>query len=178
MEITKTLTIYEIQYSLEMGSAHIIVGTTGPVDDLEVQTHTRTDGLVIAKLAKINPFEIFNKQSINDMNRYVFEIPLNPNETYFRVSVDDLQYTLTQTVTISGIKGKVIPWYAKVSEADFDHLKHSMSDATINPAEYEVKFDGGTKNVSYNEMQFPIKYEMACAITGIQVDESAKPVTF
>lgn len=176
MEITKTLTIYEIQYSLETGSAQIIIGTTGSVGDIEVQAHTRTGGLVTAKPAKINPFELFNKQSISDLNKYVFEIPLNPSETYFRVSVDDSQYTLAQTVAIDGLRGKIIPWYANVFQVS-DHSNHS-TDSTINPAEYAVKFDGAVKTVSYNDVQFPIKYEMAGSISGITVDESSKSVTF
>lgn len=176
LEITKKLIIYEIQYSLETGSAQIIIGTTGSVGDIEVQAHTRTGGLVTAKPAKINPFELFNKQSVGDLNKYVFEIPLNPNETYFRVSVDDSQYTLAQTATIDGLRGKIVPWYSNVSEIS-DHLDHS-TDSTITPAEYAVKFDGGTKTVSYNDVQFPIKYEMAGSISGIAVDESSKSVTF
>ncbi len=177
MEITKTLMIYEIQYSLETGSAQIIIGTTGSVGDIEVQAHTRTGGLVTAKPAKINPFELFNKQSISDLNKYVFEIPLNPSETYFRISVDDSQYTLAQTVAIDGIRGKIIPWYAEVSQVS-DHSGHLTSESTTNPAEYAVKFDGGIKTVSYNDVQFPIKYEMAGSISGITVDESSKSVTF
>jgi predicted secreted protein with PEFG-CTERM motif len=47
-----------------------------------------------------------------------------------------------------------------------------------NPTEYSTKFDGGTKTVSYNDVQFPIKYDMAGAISGITVDESSKSVTF
>jgi predicted secreted protein with PEFG-CTERM motif len=177
MEITKQLTIYEIQYSLETGTAQIIIGTTGSVGDIEVQAHTRIGGLVTAKPAKINPFELFNKQSIGDLNKYVFEIPLNPNETYFRVSIDDSQYTLAQTVAIDGIRGKIIPWYANVSQVS-DHSGHSTSESTTNPAEYAIKFDGGIKTVSYNDVQFPIKYEMAGSISGITVDESLKSVTF
>ena len=177
MEITKTLMIYEIQYSLETGSAQIIIGTTGSVGDIEVQAHTRAGGLVTAKPTKINPFELFNKQSIGDLNKYVFEIPLNPNETYFRISVDDSQYTLAQTVAIDGLRGKIIPWYANVSQVS-DHSGHSTSESTINPAEYAVKFDGGVKTVSYNDVQFPIKYEMAGSISGITVDEPSKSVTF
>lgn len=177
MEITKQLTIYEIQYSLETGTAQIILGTAGSLDDIEVQVHARKTGLFTAKLAKINPFETFNKQSHGDLNKYVFEFPLDPNETYFRVSVDDAKYTLAQTVNIDSMKGKVVPWYAKTSESS-EHLDHNSISIPQNPAEYSVKFDGGIKTVSYNDVQFPIKYEMAGAISGINVDEASKSVTF
>ncbi|NDF30322.1 MAG: hypothetical protein EB150_09045 [Nitrososphaeria archaeon] len=168
MEITKQLTIYEIQYSLQTGLAQIIVGTTGHADDLEVQIHGRVSGLHTATLAKINPFVVFNKQNHSDMNKYVFEVPIDQSETYFRVSVDDSKYTLAQTVTITGQSGKVVPWYSESAES-MDHLV--PTEATINPAEYTVKFDGGTKVVSYNNMQFPIKYEMLGGISGLEVDE-------
>ncbi|WP_100181730.1 hypothetical protein [Candidatus Nitrosotenuis aquarius] len=176
LQITKQLTIYEIQYSLETGTAQIIIGTAGSLDDIEVQVHARKTGLFTAKLAKMNPFELFNKQSHGDLNKYVFEFPLDPNETYFRVSVDDAKYTLAQTVNIDGIRGKVVPWYADASESS-DHLDHD-SHVTTSPTEYSTKFDGGTKTVSYNDVQFPIKYEMAGAISGITVDETSKSVTF
>ncbi|NDB51954.1 MAG: PEFG-CTERM sorting domain-containing protein [Nitrosopumilaceae archaeon] len=174
MEITKQLTIYEIQYSLQTGLAQIIVGTTGHADDLEVQIHGRVSGLHTATLAKINPFVVFNKQNHSDMNKYVFEVPIDQSETYFRVSVDDSKYTLAQTVTITGQSGKVVPWYSESAES-MDHLV--PTEATINPAEYTVKFDGGTKVVSYNNMQFPIKYEMLGGISGLEVDEQSKSVT-
>ena len=174
LEITKQLIIYEIQYSLETGTAQIIIGTAGSLDDIEVQVHARKTGLYTAKPIKINPFALFNQQSHGDLNKYVFEFPLDPNETYFRVSVDDVKYTLAQTVNISGIKGKIVPWYAEASESS-DHLDH---DSQTNTAEYSTKFDGGTKTVSYNDVQFPIKYEMAGAISGISVDEASKSVTF
>jgi hypothetical protein len=177
LEITKQLTIYEIQYSLETGTAQIIIGTAGPLDDIEVQVHARKTGLFTAKLAKINPFELFNKQSHGDMNKYIFEFPIDPSETYFRISVDDAEYTLAQTVNISGIKGKIVPWYAEASESS-EHLDHNSSSPSTNPAEYSTKFDGGTKTVSYNDVQFPIKYDMAGAISGITVDETSKSVTF
>lgn len=177
MEIIKSLKIYEIQYSLETGTAQIIVGTTGPVDNLEIQIHGRVSGFHTAKLAKINPFDVFNKQSHSDMNKYVFEVPIDPQETYFRISVDDSQYTLAQTVSIDGVKGRVIPWYAQGSESA-EHLDHEQSQTLIHPAEYVTKFDGGIKTVTYNDMPFPIKYDMAGAITGIKVDEASKSVTF
>jgi|GEM_PF-1126621 len=176
LQITKQLTIYEIQYSLETGTAQIIIGTAGSLDDIEVQVHARKTGLFTAKLAKMNPFELFNKQSHGDLNKYVFEFPLDPNETYFRVSVDDAKYTLAQTVKIDGIRGKLVPWYADASESS-EHLEHD-SHVTTNPVEYSTKFDGGTKTVSYNDAQFQIKYEMAGAISGISVDETSKSVTF
>ena len=175
MEITKQLTIYEIQYSLQNGLAQIIVGTTGPADDLEVQIHGRVSGLHTATLAKINPFVVFNKQSHSDMNKYVFEVPIDQSETYFRVSVDDSKYTLAQTVTITGQSGKVVPWYSESTESSHASV-HSM-EAMINPAEYAVKFDGGTKVVSYNNLQFPIKYEMLGGISGLEVDEQSKSIT-
>jgi hypothetical protein len=174
MEIIKQLTIYEIQYSLETGTAQIIIGTTGSLDDIEVQVHARKTGFYTAKPIKINPFALFNQQSHGDLNKYVFEFPLDHNETYFRVSVDDAKYTLAQTVNISGIKGKIVPWYAEASESS-DHLDH---DSQTDTAEYSTKFDGGIKTVSYNDVQFPIKYEMAGAISGISVDEASKSVTF
>ncbi|MGQ0772350.1 MAG: PEFG-CTERM sorting domain-containing protein [Nitrososphaerota archaeon] len=176
MEITKTLTIYEIQYSLETGFAQIIIGTTGPLDDIEIQMHGRNTGLITAKPAKINPFDDHNKQN-QGMGKYVFEVPLDPNETYFRISIDDAQYTLTQTVAIDGIQGKVVPWYAMVSEMS-DHSDRTTGEVTVNPAEYAIKFDGGIKAVSYNDMQFPIKYEMAGNIIGVEVNEETKAVNF
>ncbi len=176
MEITKTLTIYEIQYSLETGFAQIIIGTTGSLDDIEVQMHGRSAGLTIAKPTKINPFDVHNKQN-QGMNKYVFEIPLVPNETYFRISVDDAQYTLTQTVAIDGIRGRVVPWYAGASEMP-DHPEHATDKVAINPVEYAIKFDGGIKTVSYNGVQFPIKYEMSGSITGIEVNEESQSVSF
>jgi predicted secreted protein with PEFG-CTERM motif len=177
LEITKQLTIYEIQYSLETGTAQVVIGTAGSLDDIEVQVHARKTGLFTAKLAKINPFELFNKQSHGDLNKFVFEFPIDPSETYFRISVDDAKYTLAQTVNISGIKGKVVPWYAEASESS-EHLDHNSSHTSTNPTEYSTKFDGGTKTVSYNDVQFPIKYDMAGAISGITVDETSKSVTF
>jgi hypothetical protein len=176
LQITKQLTIYEIQYSLETGTAQIIIGTAGSLDDIEVQVHARKTGLFTAKLAKMNPFELFNKQNHGDLNKHVFEFPLDPDETYFRVSVDDAKYTLAQTVNIDGIRGKVVPWYADASESS-EHLDHD-SHVMTSPTEYSTKFDGGTKTVSYNDVQFPIKYEMAGAISGIAVDETSKSVTF
>ncbi len=177
LEITRQLTIYEIQYSLETGTAQIIIGTTGSLDNIEVQVHARKTGLFTAKPAKINPFDLFNKQSHDDMNKFVFEFPIDPSETYFRISVDDVKYTLAQTVNISGIRGKVVPWYAEASESS-EHLDHNSGHTSITPAEYSTKFDGGTKTVSYNDMQFPIKYEMAGAISSMVVDETSKSVTF
>ena len=176
MEITKSLKIYEIHYSLETGIAQIIIGTTGPADNLEIQLYGRVSGMHTATLAKVNPFVVFNKQSHSDMNKYVFEVPIDRHETYFRVSVDDAQYTLAQTVTINGQSGKVVPWYSEESESS-DDLTHHAEESDINPAEYAVKFDGGTKIVSYNGVQFPIKYEMLGAISGLQVDEQSKSVT-
>ena len=176
LEITKQLKIYEIHYSLETGTARVIVGTIGPADDLQVLINGRISGTHTATLAKINPFVVFNNQNTDDLNKYVFEVPIDPHETYFRVSVDDAKYQLAQTVTINGIQGKVIPWYAEETQIA-DNLD-TANEVTIAPAEYATKFDGGTKMLTYNDVQFPVKYEMAGAITGLTVDESSKSVTF
>jgi hypothetical protein len=122
MEITKQLNIYEIQYSLETGTAQIIIGTAGSLDDVEVQVHARKTGLFTAHPTKINPFELFNKQSHGDLNKFVFEFPIDPSETYFRISVDDAKYTLAQTVSISGNKGQVVPWFAEESYGIFHQI--------------------------------------------------------
>ncbi len=173
LEITKQLTIYEIQYSLQTGTAQVIIGTTGTLDEIEVQAHGRQTGFQTAKPTKVNPFALLNK-NIGNMNKYVFEFPIAPDETYFRISIDDSKYTLAQTVTITSSQGKVIPWYAEASES-VDHLDHSSGPTTM---EYSTKFDGGTKTVLYNDVEFPIKYEMMGAISGLQVDEESKSVTF
>lgn len=184
MQIAKTLKIYEIQYNLETGFAQIIIGTAGTLDNIEVQAHGRNTGLVTAKPVNVNPFDVFNKQTLGDMNKYVFEIPLAQDETYFRISVDDAQYTLAQTVPIDGTRGKIVPWYAALYEEGSDivnhsiHTEHQSGTGSIQPVEYEMKFDGRIKTVSYNDVQFPIKYEMTGAISGIQVDENSKSVTF
>jgi hypothetical protein len=91
--------------------------------------------------------------------------------------VDDADYTLTQTVKIDGTRGKVTPWYAKAAESS-DHLEHDQNTEEATPVEFATKFDGGIKTMTYNDVQFPIRYEMAGSISGMQVDESAKSVTF
>lgn len=118
----------------------------------------------------------------NTMRKYVFEVPLHPNEEYFRVSVEDSRYNLAQTVDVRGTSGTMVPWFTNIHES-MDH--HSMHDAEstahashITNTDFAVKFDGGKKTVEYNGIQFPIKYDMAGSITGIGVDESSKSVTF
>ncbi|MEM4253124.1 MAG: PEFG-CTERM sorting domain-containing protein, partial [Candidatus Nitrosotenuis sp.] len=78
-----------------------------------------------------------------------------------------------------GLTGKITPWFANLGE-DADHDIHDIHDAhtsTIRDTGFEIKFNGGTKVLTYNNMDFPIKYEMAGAIAGLEVNEESKSIT-
>lgn len=175
--ITQQLNIFEIEYDITKAIAQIVVGTTGRADDLQVLIYSREGGIRSAHLAKDQPFLTGLFQQ--NMKKYVFEVPLHPKETFFRVAVDDKDYNLNQSVMIKGLTGKIIPWFANLSEgADHDiHDAHDSHTSTIRDTGFEIKFNGGTKVLTYNNIDFPIKYEMAGAITGLGVNEESKSVT-
>mgnify|MGYP003333027870 FL=1 len=174
MEIIKQLKIYEIQYSLKTGTARVIVGTTGPENELQVMINGRISGKHMATLSKMNPYSLINTNSLDDLDRFVFEVPIATHETYIRISVDDAKYHLTQTVKVNGLQGKVIPWYAQESESGIN-LDSNDSDSD---SEYLTKFDGNIQILSYRETEFPIKYDMIGSITGLEVDAMNKQVSF
>lgn len=174
--ITKDLNIFEIQYDRTNAIARILVGTTGNVEDVEVQIYSTIGGIRMAHLAKTQQPQLF-KVDDKTMKKYLFEVPLDPHETFFRVSVEDRNYNLNQSVKIEGLVGKVIPWFASIYE-DGEHSEHDEHESHISNTGFEIKFDGGKKVVSYNGVEFTIKYEMAGAITGLEVDEESKSVTF
>lgn len=180
MMITKDLNIFEISYDLNNAMARFVIGTTGKLDDLEVTTYSKIGGVRTAYPVADRP-QLFDVMG-NTMRKYVFEVPLHPNEEYFRVSVEDSRYNLAQTVDIRGTSGTMVPWFTNIHE-DMDHGSTHDTESTthtshITNTDFAVKFDGGKKTVEYNGIQFPIKYDMAGSITGINVDESSKSVTF
>lgn len=174
--ITRQLNIFEIEYDLAKAIARIIVGTTGRADDLQVLIYSREGGVRSAYLVKDQP--VLTGLFQQNMKKYVFEVPLHPKETFFRVAVDDKDYNLNQSVMIKGITGKIIPWFANIDDTDHStHDKHGHSSG-IRDTGFEIKFDGGRKVLTYNNMDFAIKYEMAGTITGLKIDEESKSVTF
>jgi predicted secreted protein with PEFG-CTERM motif len=175
--ITKDLNIFEIQYDLNLAKAKIIVGTTSKIDDIQVIIYSKEGGVRSAYLAKDQPFlgKIFQQ----NMKKYVFEVPLHPKETFFRVSVADKQYGLNQSVMIQGSTGIIIPWFANLHEAheNGDGMKHAKHTDHTETG-FEIKFSGSKKTFTYKGVDFTIMYEMAGTITGMQVDEESKSVTF
>jgi predicted secreted protein with PEFG-CTERM motif len=171
--ITKDLNIFEIEYDLAKGIAFITIGTTGPIGDVEVQIYSREGGATMAHPLQDQPYE----QLISEkMKKYVFEVPLRNNETFFRVSVEDSKYNINSSVNIEGTYGRVVPWFANIHDGhDTTHAEHMVE---ASPAEFEIKFDGGKKALTYNGMNFSVKYEMAGAITGLEVNEDSKSATF
>jgi predicted secreted protein with PEFG-CTERM motif len=178
-QITRDLNIFEIEYDLQKAIARIIIGTTEHIDNIEVQIHSREGGIRTAHLIKNQQPEII-KVGDKTMKKYVFEVPLSPHETFFRVSVDDSRYNLNQSVKIEGITGKVIPWFASIHE-NGEHVGHGDIDmqgrSYITETGFDIKFNGGKKTVSYNGASFLIEYEMAGSISGIEVDEEARAVS-
>ncbi|MEM4391937.1 MAG: hypothetical protein QXG67_04040, partial [Candidatus Nitrosotenuis sp.] len=116
--ITQNLNIFRIQYDLNAAVAQIIVGTTGKADDIQVIIHSKEGGVRTAYLAKQQPFA--GQTTQQNMKKYVFEVPLHPKETFFRVSVSDRNYSLYQSVVIQDRVGFVIPWFANLH----DEIKH------------------------------------------------------
>lgn len=175
--ITQSLNIFEIEYNLAEATARIVVGTTGRVSDLQVLIYSSEGGVRTAHYAAKQQF--IEQTLQNSMKKYVFEVPLHPQETFFRVAVNDRNYNLNQSVTIKGMLGKIIPWFANLHEKhDGTHDDHSAHTSHILNTGFEIKFDGSIKNLTYNGMQFPVKYEMAGSIVGLHVDEESKSVTF
>lgn len=174
--ITKDLNIFEIQYDRNNAIARILVGTTGNVEDVEVQIYSTIGGIRMAHLVKPQQPELF-KVDDKIMKKYLFEVPLDPHETFFRVSVEDRNYNLNQSVKIDGLIGKVVPWFANIYE-DGEHGEQDEHESHDLNTGFEIKFDGGKKVIAYNGVEFTIKYEMAGAITGLEVDEESKSVTF
>lgn len=173
-QITKDLNIFEVEYDLAKGIAFITIGTTGPIGDVEVQIYSREGGATMAGLSQNQPYKQFNSEQ--KMRKYVFEVPLRHNETFFRVSVEDSKYNINNSVRIDGTYNKVVPWFANIhDEHDAVHADHAASHSHT---EFEIKFDGGKKLLSYNGENFTIKYEMAGAITGLHVNEDSKSATF
>lgn len=171
--ITKDLNIFEIQYDLNNAVAKILVGTTGNIDDVEVQIYSTVGGIRMAHLVQSQQPQLF-KIGDKTMKKYLFEVPLDPHETFFRVSVEDRNYNLNQSVKIDGLVGKIIPWFANI----YDNGDHNEHESHISDTGFEIKFDGGKKSVSYNGIEFTIKYEMAGVITGLEVNEESNSVTF
>ncbi|MEM3063795.1 MAG: hypothetical protein QW177_00320 [Candidatus Nitrosotenuis sp.] len=174
--ITKDLNIFEIQYDRNNAIARILVGTTGDIDDVEVQMYSTIGGIRMAHLVKPQQPQLFSVDG-KTMKKYLFEVPLDPNETFFRVSVEDRNYNLNQSVKIDGLVGKIVPWFANIYDSE-NHGEHDQHTSHISNTGFEIKFDGGKKVVSYNGAEFTIKYEMAGVITGLEVNEEAKSVTF
>lgn len=176
--ITMDLNIYEIKYDLAAAIARITIGTTGDINDVEVKIFSEQGGKRIAHLVKGQP-QIIQVMS-NTMKKYVFEVPLDPHETFFRVYVDDRNYNLAQTVDIAGTVGTIIPWFASIHDEhmDVDGMDHMGHGSDSTNTAFEMKFDGGKKTMTYNGMEFPIKYEMAGNIVGLEVDENSRSVTF
>lgn len=173
-QITKDLNIFEIEYDLSNGIAFITIGTTGPIGDVEVQIYSREGGATMAKLSQNQSYKQFNSEQ--KMKKYVFEVSLRNNETFFRVSVEDSKYNINSSVNIEGTHNKIVPWFANIHDGhDVTHADH-MTD--ISPAEFEIKFDGGKKTFTYNGVAFLVKYEMAGVITGLEVNEDSKSATF
>jgi len=182
--ITKDLNIFKIEYDLHKAIARITVGTTGSISDLEVQIYAKVGKIRMAHPTSDKP-QIIEVMG-NSMKKYVFTVPLDPREEYFRVFVEDRNYNLAHTVDIRGPTGTIVPWFAGIHDG-MSHDEHSMHHDTADDSEhashirntgYEIKFEGGKKIVEYNGMQFPIKYEMAGSISGIKVDEESRSVTF
>jgi predicted secreted protein with PEFG-CTERM motif len=175
--ITKDLNIFEIQYDLNNAVAKILIGTTGNIHDVEVQIYSVMGGKRMAHLVKEQQAQLFRFDD-KTMKKYLFEVPLDPNEVFFRVSVEDRNYNLNQSVKIDGLVGRVIPWFANIYE-NATHGEHNDEhESNISETGFEIKFDGGKKIVSYNGIEFLIKYEMAGAITGIEVNEESRTVSF
>jgi predicted secreted protein with PEFG-CTERM motif len=180
-QITRDLNIFEITYDRAEAVVRITIGITGSIDDVEVQTYSKEGGVRTARLVQ-------DQQGIvsimeQSMRKYVFEVPLHPSDVVFSIYVDDKNYNLSQTVDMKSISGKVIPWYANMHDEHAEHNNQEHSDNAKHDSDasntgFEIKFDGGKKIVSYNNNDFTIKYEMAGSITGIEVDEDSKAVTF
>ncbi|HSA98676.1 MAG TPA: hypothetical protein VLF17_06320, partial [Candidatus Nitrosotenuis sp.] len=177
VQITKDLNIFEIEYDLSKGIARITVGSTGPVGDLEVQVYSEMGGKRYAHLANPQPTQLFTQ----GMKRYVFEVPLESNETYFRVSVENSKYNLNQSVRINGQYNKIIPWFANIQDGTnhegMDHSSITPVDTNMDSG-YATKFNGDNKIITYNGNQFQITYEMAGGIKGVEIDEESKSARF
>ncbi len=179
-QITRDLNIFEIEYDLSQGIARITVGSTGNLDDLEVQVYSEIGGFRMAKMANVQQTELAS----DGMKRYVFEATLEKNETFFRVSVEDSRYNLNQSVKIEGQTGRITPWFANIHDGtNHENMDHdAMTPAGYEPGdkipEYEVKFNGDRKIVNYKDNEFAITYEMMGGITGVEVDEESKSAKF
>ncbi|MEM4378552.1 MAG: PEFG-CTERM sorting domain-containing protein [Candidatus Nitrosotenuis sp.] len=174
--ITKDLNIFEIQYDRNNAIARILIGTTGDIDDIEVQIYSTVGGIRMAHLVKSQQPQLF-KVDGKTMKKYLFEVPLDPHETFFRVSVEDKNYNLNQSVKIEGLVGKVVPWFASIHGSE-NHDGPSEHRTHISDTGFEIKFDGAKKVLSYNGAEFTIKYEMAGAITGLEINEESMSATF
>jgi predicted secreted protein with PEFG-CTERM motif len=179
-QITRDLNIFEIEYDLSQGIARITVGSTGPLDELEVQVYSDVGGFRMAKMVNTQQTGLVS----DGMKRYVFEVSLESNETFFRVSVEDSRYNLNQSVKIEGQSGKLVPSFANIHDGtEHESMEHdSMTTAGYEAGnqipEYEVKFNGDKKTVNYKDSEFAITYEMMGGIRGIEIDEESKSVKF
>jgi predicted secreted protein with PEFG-CTERM motif len=61
---------------------------------------------------------------------------------------------------------------------DHDSMTPTGYDPGNQIPEYEVKFNGDKKIVSYKDSKFTVTYEMMGGITGVEVDEESKSVKF
>ena len=179
-QITMDLNIFEIEYDLSKGIAKITVGSTGSINDLEVQIYSKVGGKRMAKIASIQPVDLFTQ----GMKKYIFEVPLENNEVFFRVSVEDNRYNLNQSVKVDGSNGKVIPWFANIHDG-MDHssmteMNHSSMIGSMDNMEsgFATKFNGDNKIITYKDSQFQIRYEMAGGIIGVEIDEESKSAKF
>ncbi len=179
-QITRDLNIFEIEYDLSQGIARITVGSTGSLDDLEVQVYSDMGGFRMAERINMQQTGLVS----DGMKRYVFEVSLESNETFFRVSVEDSRYNLNQSIKIEGQSGKIIPSFANIHDSmEHEDIEHdSMTPAGYESGnqipEYEVKFNGDKKTVNYKDNEFTITYEMMGGITGVEIDEDSKSAKF
>jgi predicted secreted protein with PEFG-CTERM motif len=191
--ITNQLNIFSIKYDLNQKIAWILAGTTGKPDNLAIESHGRQGGIVTAKLSNEQPYEQENQQYA--MKRYLYEVPLSPIESYLRISADDRDYQLIQSVNIKEKVGEVIPWYASlthgllgdISEHDMSSIEgmreHESMDmdiveSLVDETGFGIKFVGQTSSVHYEDQEFDIMHSEEAHVSGIQVDEQLQGVSF
>jgi predicted secreted protein with PEFG-CTERM motif len=129
------------------------------------------------------------------MKRYLYEVPLSPIESYIRISADDKDYQLIQSVHIKEKTGEVIPWYASLthgllgdtSEHDMSSMEGMMEhesmdfdtvESLVDETGFGIKFVGQTSSVHYEDQEFEIMHSEGAHISGIQVDEQLQGVSF
>ena len=157
------LTINEISYDkCDEHIARILISSDAD-DPPSVVLHTAKSGTVSAKLADVQPYEESNK--ITKIDKYLYEISIDPEESFLMVVVTEVKGTLKNTVQAAvqllSCEGTTV--IAKVPKEEFREPSFNV------PRIFDTKFqiDNGTKHRADLESEFFYVDEQNLGVTAI-----------